>query len=62
MLTVNIDDPVIERHIRSIAISHSRAVDDIVIGAIAAQLGFPDMYYAGNMQLDDFEHMYGCKG
>ena len=43
MMTVNITNPIIERAVRSIASSHSKCADDIVQGALAAQLGYQEL-------------------
>lgn len=43
MLTVTIREPYVEQHILKLADAHNTAPDTIVLGAIAQQLGFPEL-------------------
>lgn len=43
MLTIQIDQEIIEDRVRSLAIVHGRNPSDIVLGALATSLGAPEL-------------------
>lgn len=45
MITITIDQPLVEEAVRSLALSHNLTESDIIVGAVAQQLGFQSLVY-----------------
>jgi len=59
MITITIDQQEVEDAVRSLAQSHNRTERDIVVGALAQQLGFPEivhnLHFSGNPEAQAYD-------
>lgn len=46
MITITIDQDQVEFAVRSLAQSHNRTEQDIIVGALAQQLGIPELVHS----------------